>query len=121
MRIKWGIVGPGEIAGRSVAPALKKSSGCELYSVCGRSLATAQAFAQEWGGGRAFASLDEFLDDPALDAVYIATPNSLHAEQTVRAAKMRKHVLCEKPMATSVADAERLIAACKENADTLGA
>src|SRR3974390_236005 len=120
MRMKWGIVGPGEIAGRSVAPALKKSSRCELYSVCGRSLATAQAFAQKWGAARAFGSLDAFLDDPALDIVYIATPNSLHAEQTVRAAKMRKHVLCEKPMATSVADAERMIAACKENDVKLG-
>jgi 1,5-anhydro-D-fructose reductase (1,5-anhydro-D-mannitol-forming) len=118
--MRWGIIGPGEIAGRSVAPGLAKANGSELYSVCGRSLATTHTFATKWGAAKAFNSLDAFLSDPALDAVYIATPNNVHAEQAIRAAQANKHVLCEKPMAISVDDAERMIEACKDSGVALG-
>jgi 1,5-anhydro-D-fructose reductase (1,5-anhydro-D-mannitol-forming) len=118
--IKWGIIGPGEIAGRSVAPALSKAHGSELHSVCGRHFATTQAFAEKWGAAKGFVSLDDFLADKSLDAVYIATPNNLHADQAVRAARAGKHVLCEKPMATSADDARRMIVACKETGVGLG-
>ena len=60
-----------------------------------------------------YANFDEVARNPAVDAVYVALPNSMHAEYTIRAAKAGKHVLCEKPMCTSVADAEQMIAACK--------
>jgi 1,5-anhydro-D-fructose reductase (1,5-anhydro-D-mannitol-forming) len=118
--MKWGIIGPGEIAGRSVAPALAKTEGSELYSICGRNSAATQAFADKWGAAKAFDSLDAFLADKALDAVYIATPNNLHADQAVRAAQAGKHVLCEKPMATSVGDAQSMIEACKNSSVALG-
>jgi len=118
--MKWGIIGPGEIAGRSVAPALAKVAGSQLHSVCGRNLAATQAFAEKWGAAKAFNSLDDFLADTSLDAVYIATPNNVHADQAVRTAQAGKHVLCEKPMATSVADAQRMIEACKASKVKLG-
>lgn len=118
--MNWGIIGPGEIAGRGFAPALAKARGSSLHSVCGRNLATAQAFARKWGAARTFDRIDEFLSDPSLDAVYIATPNSVHAEQVIQAAAARKHVLCEKPMATTVIDAERMIEACSANNVKLG-
>ncbi|MGP8269311.1 MAG: Gfo/Idh/MocA family protein [Terracidiphilus sp.] len=60
-----------------------------------------------------YENFDEIAHDPAIDAVYVALPNSMHAQYTIRAAKAGKHVLCEKPMSTSVADAEQMIAACK--------
>ena len=60
-----------------------------------------------------YENFDEIAHNPAIDAVYVALPNSMHAEYTIRAAKAGKHVLCEKPMSTSVADAEAMIAACK--------
>jgi predicted dehydrogenase len=60
-----------------------------------------------------YENFDEIAHNPAVDAVYVALPNSMHAEYTMRAAKAGKHVLCEKPMCTSVADAEQMIAACK--------
>lgn len=52
-------------------------------------------------------------DDPAIDIVYVVTPNSMHAEQTIAAAKAGKHVICEKPMAVSVAESDAMIAACR--------
>jgi predicted dehydrogenase len=60
-----------------------------------------------------YENFDEIAHNPSIDAVYVALPNSMHAEYTIRAAKAGKHVLCEKPMCTSVADAEAMIAACK--------
>lgn len=60
-----------------------------------------------------YENFDEIAHNPTIDAVYVALPNSMHAEYTIRAAKAGKHVLCEKPMCTSVADAEAMIAACK--------
>ncbi|HKF50021.1 MAG TPA: Gfo/Idh/MocA family oxidoreductase [Terracidiphilus sp.] len=60
-----------------------------------------------------YENFDEIARNPAVDAVYVALPNSMHAEYTIRASKAGKHVLCEKPMCTSVSDAERMIAACK--------
>jgi predicted dehydrogenase len=60
-----------------------------------------------------YENFDQIAHNPAVDAVYVALPNSMHAEYTVRAAKAGKHVLCEKPMATNVADCEKMIAACK--------
>ena len=60
-----------------------------------------------------YENFDEIAHNPAIDAVYVALPNSMHAEYTIRAAKAGKHVLCEKPMSTNAADAEAMIAACK--------
>jgi predicted dehydrogenase len=60
-----------------------------------------------------YENFDEIAHNPAIDAVYVALPNSMHAEYTIRAAKAGKHVLCEKPMSTNVAEAEAMIAACK--------
>src|ERR1700733_7809988 len=61
-----------------------------------------------------YENFDEIAHNPNIDAVYVALPNSMHAEYTIRSAKAGKHVLCEKPMSTTVADAEAMIAACKE-------
>src|SRR6202044_1579552 len=58
-------------------------------------------------------NMDQIKNNPAIDAVYVSLPNSMHAEYTIRSAKAGKNVLCEKPMATSVADAEAMIDACK--------
>ncbi len=60
-----------------------------------------------------YEDMDKFRENKAIDAVYVALPNSMHAEYTIRSAKAGKHVLCEKPMSTTVREAEAMIAACK--------
>jgi 1,5-anhydro-D-fructose reductase (1,5-anhydro-D-mannitol-forming) len=77
-------------------------------------------FAEEHGIERAYDSYAQLLDDSEVDIVLIATPNALHAEQVISAAEAGKHVFCDKPLATSVADAERAVAACAAAGVKLG-
>jgi predicted dehydrogenase len=120
MTLRWGIIGAGEIAGRAMAPGLKLAAGSDLYAVQCRTLEKAQAFAARHGAQKAYDSIEALLDDAGIDAVYIATPNSLHAPHTIAAARAGKHVLCEKPMATTIRDAEAMIGACDRHGVTLG-
>ena len=118
--VKWGIIGLGDIAERNFAPALALAADAELVAVMSRSIDKARAFAAKHQVAGAYDSLERMLADPALDAVYIATPNGLHAEQAIAAARAGKHVLCDKPMALTVADGERMVAAARENQVKLG-
>lgn len=120
MNLRWGIIGAGEIANRGMAPALNSAADTELAAVYCRTMDKARAFADKHQAAKAYDSLEKMLDDPDLDAVYIATPNSLHAAHTLAAAKAGKHVFCEKPMATTVRDAEAMIEACDRHRVKLG-
>jgi 1,5-anhydro-D-fructose reductase (1,5-anhydro-D-mannitol-forming) len=122
-RIGWGVVGTGRIASTEIAPAVRALDNSTLVGVVSRDLARAQAFAAahgEPGRARAHDDLAALLADPDVDAVYVATPNALHAEQVVAAARAGKHVLCDKPLATSVEDAERVVQACESAGVQLG-
>ncbi len=116
----WGIVGTAGIADREMAPAIGKSSGSELVGVVSRDETRAREFAERHGVPRALTSYEELLADPDVDIVYIATPNALHADPTVTAAKAGKHILCDKPLATSVADARRAAEAAEAAGVKLG-
>jgi predicted dehydrogenase len=121
--LKVAMIGPGGIAHRKLLPALAKTDKLQLWSVLSRSKERAQKSADEYGAASptpAYDNLDALLADPDLDAVIIATPDKLHAEQTIAAAKAGKHVLCEKPMTTTVADAEAMVAACRDANVKLG-
>jgi len=120
MTVRWAIVGPGEVAERNVAPAMAAAIGTELVAVYGRSREKAEAFATKFNVARAYGSLAAMLADTEIDAVYIATPNSLHAEQAIAAAQAGKHVLCDKPMSLTVEEGERMIAACAHHNVKLG-
>ena len=109
----WGIVGLGWVAGDFVVPAMVKS-GSKLVACLGSSPEKTQAFAQRFGGARAHDNLDSLLHDPAVDAVYIALPNSMHHAAVLAAARAKKHILCEKPFAMSVEHAREMVAACTE-------
>lgn len=110
----WGIIGPGKIASR-FAGQLPLSNTGVLTAVAGRDIGKATAFAQEFGASRVYASFDELLADSLIDAVYIATPHTLHAELTIRAANAGKHVLCEKPIAVHYGSAMAVAEAARRN------
>src|ERR1051325_10901754 len=108
--IKFGLIGCGDIAQKRVAPALRDSPICELVAVSRAQSQLAESFAREFGVLRCYAELRELLTYNYIDAFYLATPVNLHAEQTIAAIKAGKHVLCEKPMALTVAECNRMIA-----------
>jgi 1,5-anhydro-D-fructose reductase (1,5-anhydro-D-mannitol-forming) len=91
-----------------------------LVAVASRDLGRAEAFATAHGAARGYDSYHRLLADPEVDAVLISTPNALHADQVVAAAHAGKHVLCDKPLATTVDDAARAVAACREAGVKLG-
>ncbi|MFC2021613.1 Gfo/Idh/MocA family protein [Chloroflexota bacterium] len=115
MSIGWGIIGIGTHAGLRMAPALRRAADTQRVAVCSRSLERANDFASKYGFMRAYDNLPEMLKDSQLDVLYVATPNSLHAEHTMQAAEAGKHVLCEKPMAITENDCQQMIASCEKN------
>jgi len=104
--IRWGVLSTAAIAD-SLIPGLLAADGCELRGIASRSRDRAEAAAARWGC-RAYPSYEALLDDPAIDAVYVPLPNHLHAEWTIRALRSGKHVLCEKPLALSVGEVDRI-------------
>lgn len=118
--LRWGIIGAGDIVKKRVAPAINDLPDNELIAVARSRAEMAEASAKELGARRWFADWREMLADEEIDAVYIATPVYLHAEQTIAAAEAGKHVLCEKPMAMNVEECDRMIAACEANDVRLG-
>jgi 1,5-anhydro-D-fructose reductase (1,5-anhydro-D-mannitol-forming) len=112
--LAWGIAGYGWVARDHVAPAMRAAVNARLVAVCDPDpVARADAERLPGGGVRAHADLAALLAQPGIDAVYVATPNHLHRPLVEAAATAGKHVLCEKPMAGSLADAEAMAAACR--------
>jgi 1,5-anhydro-D-fructose reductase (1,5-anhydro-D-mannitol-forming) len=112
MPIGWGIVSTGRHADAKMAPAINAAAGSAMAAIVSRDAARARDFADKHGVAKAYDDLDAMLGDRAVHVVYVASPNSLHAEHTLKAAAAGKHVLVEKPMALSVDDCQRMIDAC---------
>jgi predicted dehydrogenase len=109
--VRWGVLGCADIALRRLIPAMQRASGCEVLAIASRDAERAAEAARVLQIPRVYGSYAELLADADVDAVYIPLPNSLHAEWTVRATDAGKHILVEKPMALSVAECERMVAA----------
>ena len=107
-------------AEQRIVPALARTAHERLAGIVASSEAKGRAFAERIGGTRVYPDLDAMLADPAVDAVFITTPNDQHHRQTLRAAAACKHVLVEKPMALTVAEAEQMIAGCAAAGVRLG-
>lgn len=112
--LRWGILACGKIA-RKLAEAVNESPTATLAAVASRSPDKAEAFAKETGAARAHGSYEALLDDPEVDAVYIATPHPFHAEWAIKAAQAGKHILCEKPATLNRGQAEAVIEAVQVN------
>ena len=109
-RLRWGLLSTARI-NRLIIPAIASSARSAVAAVASRSPEKARAYAAQWNIPRVLDSYEALLDDPAIDIVYIGLPNSLHAEWTIRALEAGKHVLCEKPLAISVEEVDRVAAA----------
>ncbi len=116
--VRWGIIGPGSIA-RAFAAALPKSDGAKLVAIASRD-ANKPGLAEAFPGVRILHGYQALLDDPEVEAIYIATPHPGHAEWAIKAAEAGKGVLCEKPIAVSVHEAEAMIQAARKAGTFLG-
>lgn len=105
--LKWGLLGTARI-NRSLIPPLRLSPRNELVAVASRTAERAKSYAETWSIPRYHGSYEALLADPDIDVVYIPLPNHLHAEWAIRAAEAGKHILCEKPLALTVEDVDRM-------------
>jgi len=111
--LRWGILSTAKIADEKVIPGIRRAARCEIVAIGSRDGARGRAVAQRHGIPRVHGSYEALLADPDVDAVYIPVPNHLHGEWTLAAARAGKHVLCEKPLAMTAADAERMVEGCR--------
>src|SRR5271163_3663534 len=110
-KVAWGVLGVANIAVKKVLPAMQRGEWCQIAAIASRDLKKAEKAANELGIGKAFGSYEELLADPEIEAVYNPLPNHLHVPWSIKAAEAGKHVLCEKPIGLSVAEAKALLAA----------
>lgn len=113
-KIHWGVLGTAGIAKGQTIPGMLEAENCHLYAIAGRSMEKAQAFQREFGFEKAYDSYDALLADPQVEAVYIPLPNELHCQWTAAALRAGKHVLCEKPLAPTPAEAKQLFDIARE-------
>lgn len=113
--IGWGVLGCGDITDKRGAPAINADPHSRLISFQSRSAAQAEGFAASHHSERWTTHRSELLADPEVDAVHVATEHHRHCEDVLAAAEAGKHVLCEKPLATSVEDGRRMIEVCRAN------
>jgi predicted dehydrogenase len=116
--VRWGIISTANIARGQFLPGLRAAGGVPA-AVAGRDLGRAQAWAEQNGVDRAVAGYQALIDDPDIDALYIPLPNSLHADQTIKALRAGKPVLCEKPLCGTLAEAEQVLAVATETGTLL--
>ena len=113
-KLRFGILGTARIA-RTVIPHIQASHGAEVVAVASRSIERAEKYGNELKIPHAFGSYEEILHDPNIDAVYIPLPASMHCEYVLKAAAADKHILCEKPLAVSVEQAEHMVEAARRH------
>jgi len=110
--LRWGVLGVAKILNR-LGPAFQSSSTARPVAIASRCPDRARAAARNFGFDRAYGGYEELLSDPDIDAVYIPLPNAVHAEWTIKAAERGKHVLCEKPLCPTAAEAADVVANCR--------
>jgi 1,5-anhydro-D-fructose reductase (1,5-anhydro-D-mannitol-forming) len=114
-KLDWLVIGIGDITTRRVIPAIQAEPRSNLYGVVSRDRSKGERFAN-----RVWTDVAEALRDPAIDAVYVATPVFLHAPQSIAALRAGKHVLCEKPMAMNYSEAAQMVSVAAETGKALG-
>ena len=114
-RVRYGILSTAQIARRAHVPAAAKSHNAQIVAIASRSRERAETCARDMGIPRSYGSYEALLADSDVQAVINALPNSMHCESTVKAAEAGKHVLCEKPLAMTIEEAQRMSDAARAN------
>src|SRR5260221_7250385 len=107
-KVKWGVLGVASIATRKVIPGMQKGAWSEIAGIASRDPQRSAVAAKELGISKFYGSYEDLIADPEIEAVYIPLPNHLHVPWSIKAAEAGKHVLCEKPIGLSVAEAKQL-------------
>lgn len=108
-KVKWGVLGVAAIAVKKVIPGMQKGSLSEITAIASRDAGRAEKAAKSLGIRKAYGSYEDLLADPEVEAIYNPLPNHLHVPWSIKAAEAGKHVLCEKPLSMSVAEAKELL------------
>ena len=114
-KIRWGVLSTANIGVAKVLPAMQRGALCDVTAIASRDLAKAQAIAKQLGIPKAYGSYEQLLADPEIDAIYNPLPNHLHVPWSIKAIEAGKHVLCEKPIALTTAEAQTLADAAKQH------
>ena len=114
-KVRWGILSTANIGVAKVIPAMQQGTYCEVSAIASRSLGSAPEAARRLGIPRAYGSYEELLADPEIDAIYNPLPNHLHIPWSIRALEAGKHVLCEKPLAPTLAEEQQLFDAAQQH------
>ena len=107
-KVRWGVLSTSQFALRLAVPAMQKSEWCDIRAIASRDKAKAEQAARAMGIPKAYGSYEELLRDPEIAAIYNPMPNHMHVPWSIKAAEAGKHVLCEKPLSVTVADAREL-------------
>jgi predicted dehydrogenase len=113
-KLSWGVIGAGGIADRRTLPGMMLAKNASLAAVMEIEAGPAEDLRKKYNAARAYVSAEELLEDPAVEAVYIASPVAAHYGQALAAAKAGKHILIEKPVALSLDQGKELVKICAE-------
>jgi len=113
MKVRWGVLSTARIATQQVIPAMQAGKYCQIAAIASRDLVKAEGAARQLGIPKAYGSYKDLLADPEIDAVYIPLPNHLHVPWSIKALDAGKHVLCEKPIGLTAAEAGELFDAAQ--------
>jgi predicted dehydrogenase len=119
-KVRWGVLSTAGIGVKKVIPAMQKGEWIEVIAIASRDRGKAEETARALGIARAYGSYEELLADPEIEAIYNPLPNQLHVPWSIRAAEAGKHVLCEKPLSMTVAEARTLLAVQQRTGVTIG-
>src|ERR1700732_4667496 len=107
-KVEWGVFGVSDLAVKKVIPAMQRGEWSQVAAIASRDLKRAQQAAERLGIPKAYGSYEELLADPNIEAIYNPLPNHLHVPWSIKAAEAGKHVLCEKPISLTAAEAGRV-------------
>lgn len=108
-KVRWGVLSTAKIGIEKVIPAMKQCELCEIVAIASSRIEKAQVAAGKLGIQKAYGSYEDLLNAPEIDAVYIPLPNHLHVSWSIKALEAGKHVLCEKPLAMTATEANKLL------------